>query len=310
MPTIAPFPTDTALVAIAIAYRNTSYIANDVLPRIHVGDEKFKYLDFSIAEAFTLPDTRVGRKSPPNEVEFSATEETDKTDDYGLDDPIPQKDIDNAPANYDPIGRAVEGIAEYLAIGRELRTANLVFNAANYPAGNKVTLSGTSQWNDFANSDPIGDILTGMDAALMRPNIGIFGQEVWTILRQHPAILKAVHGTSGDTGAAARRAVAELLELEQILVGVSRRNTAKKGQAVVLSRIWAKHCSLIHRNLAADNRGGITFGFTAESGETLAGVKPDSNIGARGGQRVRHVESLKEKIVANQAAFFIENAIA
>ncbi|MDF5968633.1 hypothetical protein P4117_06675 [Pseudomonas aeruginosa] len=35
-------------------------------------------------------------------MEFSATDETSSTEDHGLDAPVPQADIDNAPTNYNP----------------------------------------------------------------------------------------------------------------------------------------------------------------------------------------------------------------
>lgn len=307
--TTAPFPVDPALTAISIAYRNTSYIADSVLPRVPVGRAEYKYFEFPLEEGFTLPDTKVGRKGKPNEVEFTATEKTGKCDDYGLEDAVPQADIDNAPANYDPVGRGVERVTDYVLLDREVRTASLVFDAAQYPAGHKVALAGTSQWSDAA-SDPIANILTGLDAALIRPNLIVLGQEVWTHLRQHPDILKAIHRTSGDTGVAARQAVADLFEVERIEVGLSRQNTAKKGQAVNLARVWGKHAALLFINPRADTQGDITFGFTAEFGSRVAGSAPDRNIGLRGGTRYRAGETVEEKIVAAQAGYFIENAVS
>lgn len=306
----APFPIQPELTAIAIGYRNTRLIADEVLPRVPVGKQEFKYLKYNLADGFTLPDTKVGRKSKPNEVEFSATEQTDSAEDFGLDDPIPQADIDNAPPNYDPVGRAVEGVTDLILLDREVRTANLVFNAANYGAANKTTLSGTSQFNDFANSDPIATIMNALDACIMRPNIMTIGRAVFSTLVRHPKIVKAVLGNSGDSGIARRRDLAELFELEDVLVGEAFLNTARKGQPVALSRVWGKHIALLHRDKNADTRGRVTFGFTAQWGNRVAGAQPDGDIGLRGGQRVRVGESVKELIVAPDVGYFIQNAIA
>lgn len=306
----APFPIDPELVAITVAYRNQRYIADDVLQRVPVGKQEFKYWDYPIAETFFLPDTKVGRRSQPNEVDLAASETSSATDDYGLEDPIPQADIDNAPANHDPVDRAAVQLTDYIMLDREKRTADLVFAAANYPSGNKVTLSGNAQWSDFTNSDPVGDIMTGLDACLMRPTIMVIGQDAWSKLAQHPDVNKAVHGTSGDKGVAARQAVAELFELDQVLVGQSRLNTAKKGQTASLARVWGKHCALLYRDRNADTRTGITFGYTAQWGNRVAGRENDSRIGLRGGVRVRVGESVKELIVAAQAGYFIEDAVA
>lgn len=306
----APFPITPALMAIAIGYRNTTLIADAVLPRTPVGKQEFKYLQHTLGQAFTVPDTRVGRRGKPNEVEFNATEVTSSTEDWGLDDPIPQVDIDNAPEGYDPLGRAVEGIMDLVELDREVRSAGLVFNANTYGASNKVTLSGTSQFSDFTNSDPIGVITTGLDAMIMRGNVMVIGRPAFTKLAMHPKIVKAVLGNAGDSGIATRKQIADLFELEDVLVGEAFVNNARKGQAVTLSRTWGKHLSLIYRNKTATTRSGATFGVTAQFGSRIAGSVPDSSIGLRGGQRVRAGESVKEVICAADLGYFIQNAVA
>jgi hypothetical protein len=307
----APFPIQPDLTAIATRYRNPSLIADMVLPRVPVGKREFKYFAFTQGDTFTIPDTKVGRKSKPTEVEFGMTETPSQTFDYGLEDPIPQDDILNAPANYDPRGRAVEGLTDLILLDREKRTADLVFNTNTYGSGNKTTLSGTSQWNDFTNSDPIGVITGAMDAMIMRPNVAVFGRAVWTKLSQHPKIIKAVYGYANDSGIATRQQVAALLELSEILVGESWINTAKKGQTVSLSRVWGKHAALLHRDGLADTRGNrTTFGFTAEFGQRVSGSIPDPNIGLRGGERVRVGESVRELIVAADLGYLVIDAVA
>ena len=303
----APFPIDPALMAIAIAFKNQRMIADEVLPRSVVGKQEFKYLEHTMAEGFTIPDTKVGRKSQPNQVEFSATEKTGATEDYGLDDPIPQVDIDNAPPNYNPLGRATEGIMNLVELDREVRVAGTVFNAATYGTNNKVTLSGTDQFSDFTNSDPLGVLTGALDSMIMRANIMTIGRPAFSVLARHPQIVKAVHGNSGDSGIARRRDIADLLELEDILVGEAWVNTARKGQAMTLSRTWGKHIALTYRDKTADTRNGVTFGVTAQFGSRISGSIPDKDIGLRGGQRVRAGESVKEVICAADLGYFIQD---
>lgn len=116
----APFPIQPELTAIAMAYRNTDLVADRVLPLITVGKQEFKYLVYDKADRYAIPDTKVARKSRPNEVEFGSTEKTASTEDHALDDPVPQADIENAPPNFDPLGNATEGIMDLiqLQIGR------------------------------------------------------------------------------------------------------------------------------------------------------------------------------------------------
>ncbi len=305
-----PFPTDPVLQAIVIAYRNQSLIADRVLPRVPVGKREFKYNLYPVEETFALPDTKVGRKSRVNQIDLSAIETAHSVEDYGLGDGIPQDDIDNAPKGYDPKARAVQQIADYIALGHEVRTAAMVFNAANYGPGLSQALVGNAQFSDFANSSPIDVIKAALDKPLMRPNQITMGQEVWTKLSMHPHLVKATNGNSGDKGVARREAVAEIFEVKEILVGQSRLNTAKKGQAASLARVWGKHISLTFIDPNADTKNGLTFGYTAQYGEKVAGEIEDKNIGLRGGVEVRAGESVAEIIAASQAGYLIQNAVA
>src|SRR5690349_4079409 len=88
------FPVNPTLTAVAIGYKNTDdmLIADDVLPRVPTG-KKFKYTKYSSEQGYTVPDTRVGRKSEPAMVDFGGTEVSDECVDFGLDDLVPNDEI-------------------------------------------------------------------------------------------------------------------------------------------------------------------------------------------------------------------------
>lgn len=310
--TVAPFPVTPELQAVALAYRNAAMIADAVLPRVPVGAQNFKYMSYPKGEMLTVPETRVGRKGTPNEVEFTGTEVDGSTQDHSLDDPVPNADIENAravPGMPDPLMRATEGLTELIVLAREIRAAALVFGAANYAAANKIDLNGNDIWaTKHADSDPITDILTGLDAPMMRPNVMTLGQSASIALRTHPKIVKAYNGSDGADGVVPLAFIRELFELEEVVVGQGWVNTAKKGQPVNRVRVWGGHCALIHRNKNADTQRGVTFGYTATFGTRIAGSEYDGKIGMRGGQRVRVGESVKELLMADDLGYFIQDA--
>lgn len=317
----ARFVVNPALTAIAMTYKNGVLIADDVLPRLPVASEVFKYNKYTQADGFTVPDTKVQRKGRVNQIDWSATQITDQTNDYGLEDAIPQKDIDLARAvpggGIDPLPHSTELISDLVALDREVRAAALVFNAGNYPAANKSTLAGNSQWSfkgDDSNvaSDPITDILTAMDSMLMRPNIGVAGRAVASALQTNPRIVKAFNATSGDTGIVPLDFIATLFGLDKILVGEGWLNTAKKGQAPAMSRVWGKYFALIHQNrlVASPQQEGVTFGFTAQFGTRVAMTFEDVDVGLRGGTRVRVGEAVKELVSASDCGYLFSAAVA
>jgi hypothetical protein len=313
-----PFPTQPEYTAIAVAYTNRAFIADSVLPRVPVGKREFKWFEYNRSDMFRIPPTLVSRKGMPTEVEFGGVEKSGFVKDHGLDDFVPFADTEDAYEGYDPQANAIEGIMELVGLAREKRTADLVFAPGTYPAANRTTLSGTSQWS-HADSDPLKAIQDAMDSMLMRPNQLAISRLGWSSLRRHPKVtaqlVPASTGNSSTTNAqgpnASLQAVQDYLELEAIHVGESFYNTAAEGQTANLSRVWGKHCALLYQRPLASLKGqGITFGATAQLGGRLGGALFDPNRGMRGGYRCRAGEMVDELIIASDCGYFFQDIIA
>jgi hypothetical protein len=304
----APFTTNGILTAISLAYKNSAFIADDVLPRFPVGTPEFRYTVYNKQDRFTLQETMVGRKGRVNEVEFGGTEQSAMVADYGLEDAIPQADLDNAVnTGFDVKGNSTENITELILLDREKRVADLVQDAANHAYN--TTLSGTSQWSDVDASDPIVAISDALEVPMMRPNLAVTNATVALALRRHPAVVKSFNGTLGDTGMVPLAYLRDLFEID-IQIGSARSNTANKGQAMTLEHIWGSHFTLIYKNANAAPRRGLTFGLTATHGRRVSQERPDGDMGLRGGTRVRVGESVKELVVADDVSYHFANAIA
>ena len=307
-----PFPISAQLTAIALAYRNpdVSLIADDVLPRTPTAQE-FKYLSYDLAQGYTVPNTLIGRKSAPNQVDFQAVELSGKCDDYGLSDLIPNEDIRADNQGVDPLGTSTAYLTNLINLAREQRVANMVFNGGSFAAGNQATLSGTSQWSDTANSDPVAAIGDALDIPVMRPNIAVFGQSTWTKLRRHPKIVQAVKGTAQGAGMVSRQEFADLFELQSVFDGAGFANAAKRGQAVNMQRLWGISAAFIYRDRAAGPQAGVTFGFSADwGGRYVPPPVEDPKVGAYGAKFVKVIESVKELVVAKDIGYYFANAVA
>ena len=127
----ASFAIQPRLTAVSLAYSNQLFIADSVLPRLVIDSQSFKWSKYTLADGFTIPDTRVGRKSAPNQIDWTASELTDSTVDYALEDAIPNADILNAAAAQDiaglmpidPEARSTQLLTDLIALDREFRVA-------------------------------------------------------------------------------------------------------------------------------------------------------------------------------------------
>lgn len=303
----APFVISASATAVAQAYVQAELVADQVMPRVDVNTQKFSYNIYNKADGFTVPETEVGRKGKPAEVEFGSDEQTSMTVDHGLDTPIPNSDIENwegARKNgntriVDPRLRATRALTQCLLSRREKRVADLVTNVNNYGVDNKIVLSGTSQWSDYANSDPSRAIPDVLDNLFMRPTHLVMGRKVWSQLSRHPKICAAVFKNGTNNGLVTRAQFAELFEMSNLpIIGEGWLNTAQKGQPVNMQRIWGTDMLAFYQDMNADTEFGVTFGFTAQFGDRVAGSVIDGDMGIRGGERQRVGESVKELIIA------------
>lgn len=317
--TATAYPNNPQLTALYVGYRQAEHIADIVAPRSPVLTKAFDYTKYGVGDEFTAPDTLVGRTSAPNQVEFGGTKLQAAVADYGLDAPVTQDEIDQfdkakaagLAVGLSPLVRATMLVKKSVDNRREKRVADIVFNANNYGVNNKQTLSGTGQWSDFANSDPLAYLLRKFDTLLMRPNLGVIGREVATELQLHPKVISTIYGAASTQGMASLDDIARKLGLRKLVVGDARVNVAKPGQAASMARCWGKHASFVYQEEEATiDGGGMAFCLTAQYGTPVAWDTFDKTIGLRGGRMVRAGESVVELVTANDLGFLVTNAVA
>lgn len=312
MPEPTTLYTDRRLSNVSIKYTNEELIAALCMPFVKVPKLSGLFVKYDKDERFTLPDDRIGPKSVANEIDFSVSDGTYAVKDRGLSEFVSIQEEDNQDAPLSVRTDATEFLTELLLLAYEKRVADVVFAQATYPAANRVQLSGTGQWGGSAD-DPIGDIMTGLDTAFLRPNKMVFGADAWRTFRKLPEILDAVKGatrsqTAGG-GVASRADIAALFEVDQVLVGRGRYNSAKKGQTATYVRLWAKHCALLHVKPRPTIRS-VTFGSTFHEMNRMTQVIPEPKRGTKGGNLIKITWNTDENVVASDLGYYVEDAVA
>lgn len=308
---VSIFTVQPRLTQIALAVKPQNFIADQVLPRVPVPGEKFFYTKMGTDQYFRIPDAKIGRTSDPNTVEFSGEDVPAATEDYGLEDPVPNKDIELAAGtNYDPLAEATESTTLLVELAREKRVVDLLFAEGTYASALRTTLSGTTQWS-HASSDPVAALLAAIDAMLVRPNMLVLGRAVWTALRQHAKVVQSVYKQSTTAGVVPLKGLRDVLEIDRILVGEAFFTASKKGQTASYSRLWGKHAALLRIDPNARSTRSVlpTFGMTAEFGGRQT-VTRQTSQGIKGSTAVRVVEQLKELVCFQEAGYFFKDAVA
>lgn len=302
-----PIPIHPELTAVAVKAPVPGMIADQVLPEFPVTAETFKWNEYPYAQGVSVPDTKVGRRSATQRVEFGAIERDGSTEDHALEDSVPITDA-TANSDIDPEEVAAEMVSQLVTLAREARTARLVFNPATYlPEQVKVYGAGEG-WYD-PDSDVLGDFEEAKDSMIVDPNTLTIGLDGWRALRRHPQLVKAARpaSTSGE-GRLTMDELKELLEIETINVGKAQLNLAKPGQGEMIARVWDAHASLTFTERVIKSARVYTFAATARLGGKIAMREFDKNCGIQGGNIIRVGERVRELTIARQAGWFFQNA--
>jgi len=243
---------DKILSSFSQFYTNLDYIADAILPIVKVKNKTGKYAKYGkenfrayIDQIFRAPGTRA------HTVDYSVSQGNYICEERSIEKPVPDEFYDNTDDPYDPERDAVAVIKDNIAVNKELALA-MVMADTNVLTQN-TTLSGTSQWSDVVNSDPIGDITTGIKTVRVatgsRPNVMVLGLASFQVLKNHPAIREQLKYT--NSGQPSDDQLSAFLKsyfrLKEVLIGEAVYNSATEGQSDVLDDIWGDNVWLISR---------------------------------------------------------------
>lgn len=303
------------LSRIAVDYKNRAYIAERVLPVIDVPKKLFQYLSFDQGVTFKRQRTTYGQDGTPGMLDIKGQKNAGSINDRALMAFIDPEELSMAPEAMIR-ARKTEKLANAMRLDLEMMVAGLVFNSGSYAAGQSTTLSGTSQWSDYTNSDPAAAILSAQDTLPIKANKLVVGRQVATVLKRHPKILDVTKYTT--RGFVPFEALAEYFEVEEFIVGEAFFDTAAEGQAQSRSYVWGKHAALLY---TAKNPDPVmdqpTFGCIPRLGgqggpspwRTYTGIDPMRGTGE--GREFVKVETTDGTLIqANQMGSLFLNAVA
>ncbi len=317
MPLHSDVHVDRPLSNFAVEYRNEAFIASQVAPFVPVNNKSDTYMTYNKADKFSLPKDLRGPKDEANQITWGTSTGTYACLDRALKDFLSDAVIANSDAGINPQQRTVGLLTDLLLLGYEKRVADLVFGYGNYATtGNRVTLTGTDQFSDYAGSDPIGVIDTAKAACFVEPNTMIMGVAVYNKLKRHPALLAYVSGgaTTNTPGMISLATMAEIFEIPRILIGKSKYNASMKGQTATYSKLWGSHVvvAFIDPAVTLDNLSAFkTFRWnqiTTDAGFKVRRYRDEKRGG--GGEEIEAEMSVDEAIICEDVAYIVKDAIA
>jgi hypothetical protein len=199
---------------------------------------------------------------------------------------------------------AQAAVLEGIAFKQEARIATACTTGANF-SGNTTAIAAANRWDTATGGDPIGDINAAIAACWMGRGPGrkvaATSLTVWNVLKVHPRLLDLIRGNRD--GMLSREMFAQWFELDELLVGKARKDTANEGQTAAYSRIWPDSFGVYR--VAPPSIRNACFGFTFREKPPVQRMWFDDGSGEEGGWYTQASHADQQKVVAGDTSFLI-----
>jgi len=254
LPTVGQVHQDAALTQVAINYGNPLYVWPECLPIVPVEKQSDKYYVFDRADIFRNEAKKrpVGGAAPRGGYRLST--ESYSCEPYAFAEELPDEVRENADSAIQPEINATKRAMDKVLLAMEIEIANGIFKSGVWG----TTVNGASSggdfvyWDTYASSTPIADIQSGRQTVLlnagMKPNVLVLGFEVYEALKEHPDITAKVRYSTlaGQPAMVTKELLAQIFEVDKVLVGEAVYNSAPEGQTASMSYVWPKHALLAY----------------------------------------------------------------
>jgi dihydrofolate reductase len=324
MPDRSDLHIDKALTNMSVQYLQdeSNFIAGQVFPMVPVQKQSDRYFVYKKEDWFRddAQERAPGTESAGGDYDIDNTP-TYFCRKYAFHKDVFEEDRANADDPLTPDEDAVAFVTDKILLNKENNWARTFFKtgvwgtdlqgAATAAAGKVV------YWDDYANSSPIEDITAASTAQAevtgKRPNTIVMGRRAYDALKNHPDFLDRVKYT--QKGVVTTDLIAQMFDVDRVLVANAIQNTAKKGQQAEMSFILGNHVLLCYTTNAPRLKtatAGYTFVWTGLMGSNALGGRinrfsmPHLGIGT---ERIECELAYDMKVIAADMGTFIENAV-
>ena len=225
------------LPGVSIEYRNAEGIALELLPTVFVELRSGTFTRFDKDVPFRIFKGDMSRTGEIPEMGEDESNDNFSCKDWGLADALPFDLQSLTPTRVDRVARKVRVLTNAWQRALESKVIALADQCAGTPVGKSWVAD---------DADPIADLKNLRRTLLMPPNRMVFGRKVWDRLQYHPKVL-AIRSTFRP-GSISKQDLADILEVEKILVPDMKGNTAPKGRAPNTDYLWGERVFMCYRN--------------------------------------------------------------
>lgn len=312
MPEVSQVHVDAALTQVSVAFRNAEFIAPEVAPAVPVRKQSDRYFVYDAEREWLRPtDDQRAPGAEAAEVGFSVSTDSYYCHDHALTAAIPDEERENSDSALQPDIDRTEFLTEKIELNREIALETKLRTSSGL---GEVTLDPAEQW-DNPDNDPLPRFQTARQAVFAatqrRPNVVILPYKVFDVVRNHPLVVERIKYTS--FGVVSEQLLAQLLDVEKVLVPRACRTATAKGQTPSVVPVWGNHAYMLY---AAPRPGlkritlAYTFLWTGPAGSRDGALVERWREPSRKADLIRVQRYYDLKLIAPAAGYRILDAVA
>lgn len=242
----------SSLMEFDLAMDRQGFIAQRVAPVLTVASQSGTFGKIPVEQ---LLQTRTTTRAPGSGYargNYTFGTASYACEEHGAEEPIDDREA-KMYANYFD-AEQVATMRAYDAVLRnaEIRMAAAIFNATTWAS---LRTEVSNEWDDATNGTPITDVETAVQAVWsqsgMWPNALIITKHVFRNLRLSAQVIDALEsggaGASSTQGDITVQTLANIFDLDYVIVAGSAKNTAKEGQSVSFDKVWDDEYAMVCR---------------------------------------------------------------
>lgn len=300
-----------------LAMDRAGFVWNRVLPVIDVNKASGVFGKIPIEQLLQSRNTNRAPGAGYSRGNFTFTDVSFATTEHGAEEPVDDRESTLYNNYFDAEAIAGQRAMDAVLRNAEKRVSDLIFNSTTW-AGAALTTGVTNEWDDAASATPIADVNAAVkrvwDGSGIWANALIINRRVFRNLRNCDDIKEAIQ--SAGAGSATKQSditaamLAQVFDLDFVIVAGSAKNTANEGQSASISPIWSDEYAMVCRIATSNDIKepciGRVFHWGEDGSSVLGTVESYREESIRGNViRVRH--DVCEKVLYPEVGHLLSN---
>jgi len=299
---------DQALSNLAIQYKNNSFVADRIFPKLKVEKKDGIFFTYDKANNFTRLSPLTSHNGAVGEMTLNVSQTSYQTLDFAGRRFCSADEIAQQDAPIDVVADSVERITQGLLLDREAALKATLFNTSTFTGSALTDLSAGTKWSNDA-SEPIDQILAGIDSLIgvEGPYCILFGQTAWSAFRTHADVLSAFQLSTGGAMASEEQ-IKGYFGFEDVIIGTAAINGTVPAVTPTYSRVWGDSVLIFKRSNTAKVKD-TALGFCMVSRDMTVQRYPNMAPGVAGGEEVKVGWSYVDQITCSDAGHLIYDVL-